>query len=577
MKTNPFQPALPRLPGIPPWASFVLLFVLVVLAFSPSLGFGFINYDDPHYITENLHVNTGLGLSNLKWALTSTGDTNLWSPLTFVSHQLDVSLFGLNPTWHHAVNVLWHALAASFLFLVAQNLTKSLRWSFFIAFLWAIHPEKIQSVAWLSERKDVLSGALVLASLYLFSEWKLKAAKVPALYLSSLILFGLALLAKPSVVPLPLILFLLFYLDLKRPLPSALASLRPLTPFFVASLLAAGATLYFQSADVGADLSIGQKLVNIVVGYVFYLHRFLWPAPAQIWFDPPDSLWPFVISLGVLGVFASAVIWFGRKEKLILIGIAIYTIMWLPISGLVSVSYYFVTARYSYLPQIGLILILVGLAKLISRKISNPVPASIVLASFTILLLFLQQKQLPHWKNNETLFSHEMAINPTSLLAPIHYAEVFSDSDPEKALIYYTMAHQNDPQAGVALTKMGMMQVRLNRPDEALKNFLQATQVNTPVPENWTALLLLQVELGQYDQAEQTVKQGLERYPKNWEIIMNSGNFYLLVRKQPSEALPLFLKAHALQPNDPRASKACATTYRALGEPAKAEALESSF
>ncbi len=565
----PFQAAKPARTAIPPWCALVALVIIVIAAFSASVNFGFINYDDPLYITDNPRVNTGLSPANVKWALVSTGETNLWSPLTFVSHQLDVSLFGLRPGWHHAVNVLWHALATGIFFLVALKLTKSTFWSFFVALIWAIHPEKIQSVAWLSERKDVLSGALFFASLLAFICWKLRPVKTPALYLSSLFFFILALLAKPSVVPLPIILYLLFYFDTKEFLASVREALAPLLPFFGAALLAAGITIYFQSqgglGNVGEGSSLAQRASQIVISYVFYLNRFFWPSPAQLWFVPPASMVPFVSSAVALCVLAPAVIWLGTKEKLIIAGAAIYTILWLPVSGLVSVSYYFVADRYSYLPQIGLAFMLVGFVRLFTRSSKNLVPAGLALGSFAGLLLFFQQRQLPLWKDSETLFSHEMAIEPNSLLAPIHYAEVFAESDPEKALTYYTKAHRNDPNAGIALAKMGVIQKQLGRTDEALESFLKATQASTPVRESWTQLLVLQVELELYTQAEKTIKQGIESDPDNWDFIMNSGNFYLLVRKQPQEALKYFLSAHHLKPVDPRSIEACANCHRILG------------
>jgi Tfp pilus assembly protein PilF len=568
--------AVPRRAMIPPWLLALPLFLLVFLAFSPSLGFDFINYDDPNFVTENPNVNPGLSVENFKWAFYSPGEVNLWNPLTYLSHQLDVTLFGLNPTWHHAVNVFWHAVAAGFLFLLAHKLTKSTCWSLFIAFLWAIHPEKIQSVAWISERKDVLSGALFFASLYLFSEWKLRSHKVLPLYLGSLLLFALAALAKPSVIPLPLILFLLFYLEPRQLIRAAIASLRPLAPFFGIAILTAGIVIHFQSqgtlSDTGENLGATQKLSQIVVSYLFYPTRFLWPIPLQLWFTPPNSL--FAISLALLCLFIPLVLWLGKKEKLILIGAVIYTLLWLPVSGLVSVSNYFVTDRYSYLPQIGLILMLVGVAKLFLPKTRSPAFLPLALSAFTIVPLILMQIQLPHWKDSKTLFSHEMSINPKSFLAPIHYGLEFQEADPEKALLYFTKAHQNDPQAGLALTQMGKMQVRLNRPHEALENFLNATQVTTPIPSTWTQLMLLQVELKLHDEAERTIEEGLERYPKNWSFIMNSGNFHLLVRKKPDKALPFFLRAHAINPTDLRVIKALATCYRTLGDNHSAKRFE---
>lgn len=578
---NPFVAAKPKRAPVPPWCALLALVIIVIAAFSASVKFGFINYDDPHYITENPNVNTGVSLTNLKWALTSTGDTNLWSPLTFTSHQFDVSLFGLRPGWHHAVNVLWHALATALFFLIALKLTKSTFWSFFVGLIWAIHPEKVQSVAWLSERKDVLSGALFFASLYAFTWWKLRPAKNPALYLGSLFFFVLALFAKPSVVPLPLVLYLLFYFDTKEFLASIREAILPLLPFCAAALLVAGIAIYFQSqgglGSVGENSNFVQKASHIVISYVFYLKRFFWPSPAQLWFVPPESMAPFISSVAALCVFVPLVIWLGMKEKLIIGGAAIYTILWLPVSGLVSVSYYFVADRYSYLPQIGLVFMLMGFVRLLTRSSTSLVPAGLAVGAFSGLLLFLQQKQLPLWKDSETLFSHEMDINPKSLLAPIHYAEEFKDTDPEKALSYYRKARDNDPGAGIATAKMGMMLKKLDRPDEALESFEASTKASTPVKEGWTQILLLQVELERYEDADETVRRGTEANPTNWDLIMNGGNYFLLVREQPETALEYFLRAHALAPGDARAVEAVAGCYRLLGNESEARRFEEMF
>lgn len=571
---NPFQ-AL-TLPGPAPllWGPLLVLAAIVIAAFASSVQFGFINYDDPHYITENPNVNSGLSPTNLKWAFVSTGETNLWSPVTFISHQLDVSLAGLNPAWHHAVNIFWHVIATTFLFLTARKLTDSALWSFFIALIWAIHPEKVQSVAWLSERKDVLSGAFFFASLHSYTCWKLNPDKKPLFYCSSLIFFIVALMAKPSVVPLPLVLFLLFHLNLRQPIASVRKAALPLFPLFAAAIATAALALHFQSigtlSGVGEEISSAQKATNILGAFIFYLERFFWPHPGQLWFLPSDILYPAVVSLAVIAILLLLTLWLGAKDKLIARGAAIYIILWMPVSGLVSVSEFLVADRYSYLPQIGIVFMIVGLARLLAKLTSKASLSALALTTFSLFLLVLQQEQLPNWKNNETLFGHEMSANPKSLLAPIHYAEDFEDDDPGRALKYYLKAHRNDPQAGIALAKMGQMQKQLGRGNEALASFLEGTRVTTPVPENWTLLLLMQVELQLYDQAEKTIARGLDYDPENWAFIMNSGNYFLLVKNQPQKALPYFLKAHVMKPSDPRAIKACAASQRALGNESEA-------
>ncbi|WP_138084283.1 tetratricopeptide repeat protein [Phragmitibacter flavus] len=551
---------------------------MVFLAFAPSLTFDFINYDDPYYIIDNPNVNTGLSLANLRWAFGTPGEVNLWNPLTTLSHQLVVSLFGLNPAWHHAVNGLCHALAASLLFLLAVKLTKSLPWSYFIALLWAIHPQKIQSVAWITERKDVLSGALFFASILCFAEWHSRTKKRPALYVASLLLFIAAAMAKPSVLPLPLVLLVLFALKPGQIISSALSSLRQLGPFFAAAVALAAIVVFFQShgtlSDVGGDDSLFERLRQMIFGYVFYLLRFAFPIPSQFFFTPPLSHLPLVLAIVGLGLFLIAVIWLGRREKLIPVGALIYTLLWLPISGIIPISHYFAADRYSYLPQIGIIIIVIGLARRLSSLSSKSLLLPIALGSLVAGYLVLLQQQLPIWKNSETLFAHEMRVNPREALADIHYGEAFWNNDPAKALVHFELAHQKAPHEGLPLSKMGVTQLRLNQPEQALESFQAATRAANPVVETWTQLLLLQVDLKRYSEAEATVNDGLQRFPNQWPMLMNAGNFHLLVKKDPHQALPLFLKAHEISPSNADSIRACARCYLILGDQPSAARFE---
>lgn len=557
-----------RLAAFPPWLQAGAIFVIVGLAFSPTLFYDFVTYDDPEFILENPRVNTGLTLSNFVWAFASPGDYILWNPLSYLSHQIDVSLFGLEATGHHAVNVLWHAFGAALLFLVCQKLMGSLGWSAGIALLWALHPQRAQSVAWISERKDVLSGALCFASLLCFVQWWKGRRKQPGLYGSSLFLFILAALAKPSVLPLPLVLLLLFGLDKENVLSSLRSSLRWLGPFLAAASVIALIVGYFQAmgkADAlgGEDTTLLGRIQLIVMAFAFYPARFVFPLPARILFPPPDSAVFLVGALVILVAFLAVTFELGRRDALVLAGAAIYLAFWLPVSGIIPVSHYFVADRYSYLPQVGLILIVVGAVRAVPSGWRRP----FVLGLFLVLAgeVIVLQKQLPLWKNSETLFGHEMTVNPTSGIASLHYGEFFRNTDPEKALRYYTLAHRKAPEEGLPLTKMGMVQIQLGQAEAALDSLMKATEAERPIPETWTRLLLLLVDQEKIALARKVVESGVERFPAHWNTLMNGGNFHLLVRKDPQEALPLFLRAHEVDPNHPDSLEACIRCYRLLG------------
>lgn len=569
MNTTPTISTRGPLDKLPQWLLACALFVLVFLAFAPSLTFDFINYDDPEFIVENPNVNTGLSIANIKWAFAAPGEVKLWNPLNYLSHQLDVTLFGLNPTWHHAMNVFWHALAATLLFLIARKLTNSLGWSLFITLLWALHPQKIQSVAWIAERKDVLSGALFFASILCFAEWKSRSRKLPVLYISSLLLFIAAALAKPSVLPLPFVLVALFYLKPGQLISSALSSLRQLSPFFVCAVILAIIVVHFQSQGIFGETTSNtsplEQVRQIIISFAFYLTRFAIPVPSQFFFTPPSSNLPFILSLVVIALFSAVVLWLGKREKLISLGALIFVLLWLPVSGIVPVSHYFVADRYSYLPQIGIIILFAGIARLVFSSLPKPIFLPLTLSTIVAAYLALLQLQLPIWKNSETLFAHEMRVNPSEALGYIHYGEVFKESDPAKALVHYRKAHEKAPHEGLPLTKMGIMQLDLGQPEDALANFSKAIQAENPIMESWTHLLLLQVDLKRYAEAEETINDGLQRFPKQWSMLMNAANFHLLVKKDSKTALPLFLKAHEIKPNA-ATIQACARCYDLLGD-----------
>lgn len=553
--------------GLPGWMPAGAVFALVCLAFLPTLSFDFVTYDDPEFILENPHVNTGITPSNLLWAFASPGDYILWNPLSYLSHQLDVTLFGLNAAGHHAVNILWHALAATLLFLVCQKLTRSLGWSALITLLWALHPQRVQSVAWISERKDVLSGALCFASVLCFAGWWMRERKNPALYVTSFLLYTAAALAKPSVLPLPLALLILFALKRGNLLSSLRSSLRWLAPFLAVALVVASLVFYFQSQgaspEIAADDSVLERIRQMVLSFSFYPMRFVFPTPSRLLFPPPESPRFLISAVVFLVLFVAVAYNLGRRNRMVLTGAALFVLFWLPVSGVIPVSHYFVADRYSYLAQLGLILMVVGAVRAVRYGWRRLLVPGLVL--FLVGHVVLLQKQLPLWKNSETLFGHEMRVNPASGLAPIHYGEFFRAEDPEKALRYYTLAHRKAPEEGLPLTKMAMVQIQLRQADRALESLTKATRVEHPIPETWAQLLVLLVDQEEIALAGKIVEDGVERFPSHWNTLMNGGNFYLLVKNDPQQALPLFLRAHEVDSGHPDSIEACIECYLLMG------------
>ncbi len=530
------------------WVSCLSVFLVIVLGYGAALGFDFINYDDPEYITENVHVNRGLSVENTKWALTSVGRVNLWHPLTYFSHQLDVSLFGLNPKGHHAMNVLLHSLAGVFLYLLITQLTKS-RWlPLIIVAIWAFHPQRVQSVAWLSERKDVLSGVFFFITLYCFTRW-LKGRK-EGYYWLSLASFVLALLSKPSVVSLPFILVGIYCLFYKEKL-SWKGLFARLIPFFTFSVLTAMVTMYFQSQGGLSGLSDGMGstdyFAKILLSFSFYIERFLSPTTHQLWFYPDLSTKSIIISAAVSLVSVVLVLLVARKSKLVSFGALWYLVMWLPVSGIVPLSYYFRADRYSYLPQIGLIFVLAGMLIIVSQK--WPAVSKLAIAGAGLAmgcLVLLQQTHLRLWQNNQTLFKHEMTVNPRSLLAPIHYAQSVERDQPLIALGYYTKAHLIDKESGLALTNMGVIYEKQGMLTEAVSCYRKATQTAVQDQECWVRLIDLLTREGESENVEKYITTSLELYPNSKDLMLAAARYFYGVKRDAESALVYYRKLYAM-------------------------------
>src|SRR5436190_9954297 len=280
----------------------ILLVGIVWIVFGQTLGHEFVNYDDDQYVRENPRITKGLSLDGTQWAFTHVHAAN-WHPLTTISHMLDCQLYGLQPWGHHLTNVLLHSAAALLLFLALWELTRALWPSAFVAALFAIHPLRVSSVAWVAERKDVLSGVFFMLTLWAYARYVRSSRSFSGRYVIVLVLFALGLMCKPTLVTLPFVLLLLDYWPLRRfaganptqggPVPAK--SIRDLLvekiPFFVLSALSCVATLLAQDRTVMTigQLTLGGRVANAMVSYVAYLGQMIWPAGLAVFYPFPED------------------------------------------------------------------------------------------------------------------------------------------------------------------------------------------------------------------------------------------------------------------------------------------------
>src|SRR5881227_1223074 len=344
----------------------ISLAVLTWVVFGQLLQYDFINYDDPRYVYENTNITKGLTIGGIAWAFTHIHSMN-WHPLTTISHMLDCQLYGLKPGAHHFTNVLLHSIVAILLFLVLQRMTSGPSgtgsdWrSAFVAAIFAIHPLRVESVVWIAERKDVLSGFFFMLTLAAYLHYTRK----PSIgrYLTMSILFACGLMSKPMLVSLPIVLLLLDYWPLKRLVD--LRTLRNLVaekfPLFLLSIASGVATLIAQTRAIGSfeQLPLSSRVSQALLSYLIYIRQMFWPTKLAVFYphsEDGSALWRVLLAGAALSAITILTFLLRNKRPYLVVGWFWYVCMLIPVIGIVQVGLQGHADRYTYLPQIGLYL-----------------------------------------------------------------------------------------------------------------------------------------------------------------------------------------------------------------------------
>ncbi|HZM04814.1 MAG TPA: tetratricopeptide repeat protein [Candidatus Saccharimonadales bacterium] len=427
-----------------------LLLALVTLAiYWPATHFDFINYDDPDYVIYNSPIQHGLNRTSLAWAFKTNHASN-WHPLTWISHIADVSLSGLDPGRHHLTNILFHTANAVLVFLVLWQLTGAQWRSALVAALFAWHPLHVESVAWISERKDVLSAFFWLLTLSAYGRYA-KGSKIQ--YALALFFFACGLLSKPMIVTLPFVLLLMDFWPLRRRL-----FLLEKAPFFVLSVIVCAITVHAQQAThsvvSSAVLPLSQRLANALISAALYLGKTVWPVNLALPY-PYSHPWNFwqaaAAGILLLGISALAVAR-RRTQPFLLVGWLWFLGTLAPVIGLVQVGLQFMADRYTYLPLLG---IFIMAAWTLPQEWDRwPRPGFVFGAVIAGVLLFLAagtENQLAYWRNSVTLFSHTVAVTSGNILAEYNLGEALArQGDEAQAITHYERAiaiHPNPVEA----------------------------------------------------------------------------------------------------------------------------------
>ena len=592
-----------------PWVVPLLCAALVVgilVVYGQLVRFEFIGYDDTAYVTDNPHTQAGLTWAGIVWAFTTNHACN-WHPLAWLSHMLDVQLFGLNAGAHHAVNVLFHAANSVLLFLVLRGMTRALWPSLFVAALFALHPLHVESVAWISERKDVLSAFFWMLTMggYVHyvrrpSAWRYLAVAGP---------FALGLLAKPMLVTLPAALMLLDYWPLRRLDPAepdrkklaakALRLALEKLPLFALTVVSSSITFYAQSSGGGVVpmdvIPLWVRLMNTPVAYVRYILMMFWPPHLAVFYPHLRAAIPFwqpvaaVIALIVLSVLV-LLCW--RRAPYVLIGWLWYVGTLVPVIGIVQVGDQALADRYTYIPLIGIFIILAwGTAELAGRW---KIPKAAVAATGGLALLLLgacAYAQVGTWRNTITLFEHALKVTTNNCRAHKALGVALADKehrydeaaehcrkalqlDPNDSDLYYNYGNallgagkvdeaieqykisvRLDPAYINALYNLGNAYTRKQAYDDAIAAFRKVIELQ---PAHESALNNIGssfVYQGHYEEAEASYAKVLAVNPRNLEAQCNLG-YALSKQGKPDEARGAYEKALRIDPACKRAQDA---------------------
>jgi tetratricopeptide (TPR) repeat protein len=407
-------------PALQGWV-YALLLVATLAAYAQVGHFDFVNYDDPVYVSRNAHVRQGITLDSVRWAFTSGEGAN-WFPLTRLSHLLDAQLFGMNSGWHHLTNVAIHTLATLLLFAFLLRATQALWPSAAVALIFALHPLHVESVAWISERKDVLSAFFWMLSLWAYVRYTERPGW--RWYLLALLAFCLGLISKPMIVTLPFLLLLLDVWPLRRK-PALWEKL----PFFALAAAAAVATYLVQQASGAVrafgTVPLGLRLENALDSYVIYIAKMVWPAGLAVFYPYPAGIpvWqPVLAGVVLLGVSA-LVVRSIREYPYLAVGWFWYLLTLAPVIGIVQVGGQARADRYMYVPMIGLTIMLAwGAVDLIQRRPhlksthlkSTPIAVA-ALAGLACLALTVRQAEF--WSNSVSLFQHAVDVTESNDVA----------------------------------------------------------------------------------------------------------------------------------------------------------------
>ena len=532
------------------------LIVLVFAIYGQTLGHGFQNFDDPLFVTENPVIQKGITMEGLKYAATAVCDEN-WHPLTILAHMADCQLYGIWGGGHHLTCLLLHALGAVLLFLLLHQMTGSLWKSALVAALWAVHPLRVESVAWIAELKDVLSGVFFFTTLIAYTDYT-RRRTLPR-YLLVMLLFSFGLMSKPMLVTLPFLLLLLDFWPLRsKPRVSLSRLLLEKLPLLGLSVISVTSTLWAQKGAIAimAQTSFADRLAGALVAYGVYLREMLWPFGLAIFYPIPPGGFPWwEVSLSLL-VLVVITLWVFRerlKSPYLMVGWFWYLGMLVPVIGLLKVGNQAYADRYTYLPTIGILIALVwwlgALGEGIQSWKGKLGPAISVCAAIFCITIFslLSWRQVSFWGGNESLWTHSIASTGPNELADYELALALVDEGRFKeAIPLLKEVLRIGPRNVEARYCLGTLYLNQGRLEEAVVEYREALR-HGEKKEARCNLGATLYKLGKLTEAAQEFREILRRHPSD-PVAFNDLGGTLLAQGDKDGAIAMYREALRLDP-----------------------------
>ncbi|MHC4159582.1 MAG: tetratricopeptide repeat protein [Planctomycetota bacterium] len=565
----------------------LVLFLTTLAVYLPVRNLDFIDFDDYLYVTDNSDVQAGLTRQGIKWAFKTTQAYN-WHPLTWISHMLDCRLYGLNPAGHHFTNVLFHIINTLFLFMLLRLLTGSLWRSAFVAALFALHPLHVESVVWVSERKDVLSTFFWMLTIWFYIRYVRRPCFTT--YLLVILALALGLMAKQMLVTLPLVLLLLDYWPLQRftwpgqnqNTCECSFGAASLTRCFLEKLpllalsAVASVIVFLVQSEAGLvkdtlEIPVIYRLGNTLVAYAGYIIKMFWPVNLGILYPHPRanlSLWQVIVAGCFLLAVSIEVIWSCRTRKWLIVGWLWYLGTLVPVIGIVQVGVQAMADRYTYIPLIGLFIIIAWGAVDIVGKLRC---AKIVLTTVAVIVLsgsmVLTSLQLPHWKNTVTLYKHTAAVIPNNDLLSYNLGwALMYRGKYDEAIEPFAETLRITPDFAGAHNNLGYVLAQQGKIDEAITHYELELQIK---PDNFRAHVNLGEALAQQGKLNKAIEHFSEalRIEPYFSNAHNDLGKAFLQQDKADEAIIHFVEALRIRPDFAEAHCNLAAALTRQGKP----------